>query len=394
MLLACEYKTEAQQRMERNLGLNEYVSGFSVVLGVYMFGAQGVVFGPGIVCGVKLLYELGGVIILEYTSPPVHTPSDGRANGQAYTGDRHAASTEAEETSLRSDAYDLSSRNSLWSAARRGALMRRLSFLGHDPLTSPAPPPQTRAASGIPLPGFLSPPTARRSASAPLRASPPLAEPSPARSASPPPAAGAAEAAEAAEAATGAAGAEAAAAAAAAAVAVSEASPEVSPDLPRPSPADLVGRTLSRSTESFSILDVAVRLVGRGGGACVRVPIRRAWAWSVCLAEVQSRLLEASAIGEDEQVSALRATAPPHARVVRAADLAPGEVLEALLRVAGGSAAEASPRGSACEDAETPRAALAPPRFDEVASLVFGEKDEEEEARNLVHRRHIKRDVE
>ena len=52
MLLACEYKTEAQQRMEQNLGLNEYVSGFSVVLGVYMFGAQGVVFGPGLVCGI------------------------------------------------------------------------------------------------------------------------------------------------------------------------------------------------------------------------------------------------------------------------------------------------------------------------------------------------------
>jgi hypothetical protein len=169
----------------------------------------------------------------------------------------------------------------------------------------------------------------------------------------------------------------------------------VSPDLPRPPPADLVGRTLTRSTETFSILDVAVRLVGRGGGACVRVPIRRSWSWSICLAEVQSRLLEASAIDEDEQVTALRATAPPHARVVRATDLAPGEVLEALLRAAGGSAAEASPRGSAHEDAEMPRAALAPPRFDEVASLLFGEKDkEEEEASNLVQRRHIKSDVE
>ena len=196
--------------------------------------------------------------------------------------------------------------------------------------------------------------------------------------------------------------AEAAVAAEAEAEAAVEASPESSPDLPRPPPADRVIRTLTRSTESFTLLEVAVRLVGRKGGTCVRVPIRRAWAWSVCLAEVQSRLLEASAIGEDEQVTALRAAAPPHARVVRAADLAPGEVLEALLRVAGGSAvrvaggsaAEASPRGSAREEAETPRAALAPPRFDEVASLVFGETYEEEEASNLVHRRHIKRDVE
>ena len=202
-----------------------------------------------------------------------------------------------------------------------------------------------------------------------MRASPPLATPSPARPASPPSAAEAAEAA-----------AEEAAAAAEAAEAA-----ETSPD-------DLVGRTLSRSTESFSILDVAVRLVGRGAGACVRVPIRRAWEWSVCLAEVQARLLEASAIGEDEQVVALRATAPPHARVVRAADLAPGELLEALLSAAAGSAAEGSPRGSAREHAEDPepplpltlpelRQGCEPPPRREAEGL------EEEEASNLVRRR-------
>ena len=104
-----------------------------------------------------------------------------------------------------------------------------------------------------------------------------------------------------------------------------------SPDLPRPPPADRVIRTLTRLTESFTVLEVAVRLAGHKGGACVRVPIRRAWAWSDCLAEVQSRLLEASAIGKGVQVTALRAAVPPYARVVRAADLAPGEVLEALL---------------------------------------------------------------
>ena len=213
-----------------------------------------------------------------------------------------------------------------------------------------------------------------------MRASPPLATPSPARPASPPSAAEAAEAA-AEEAAEAAAEEEEAAAAEAA---------EVSPDAPD----DLVGRTLSRSTESFSILDVAVRLVGRGAGACVRVPIRRAWEWSVCLAEVQSRLLEASAIGEDEQVVALRATAPPHARVVRAADLAPGELLEALLSAAAGSAAEGSPRGSAREYAEDPepplpltlpelRQGCEPPPRREAEGL------EEEEASNLVRRRPV-----
>ena len=62
---------------------------------------------------------------------------------------------------------------------------------------------------------------------------------------------------------------------------------------------------------------MAVRLAGHKGGACVRVPIRRAWAWSDCLAEVQSRLLEASAIGKGVQVTALRAAVLPYARVVR-----------------------------------------------------------------------------
>ena len=165
-----------------------------------------------------------------------------------------------------------------------------------------------------------------------------------------------------------------------------------SPDLPRPPPADRVIRTLTRLTESFTVLEVAVRLAGHKGGACVRVPIRRAWAWSDCLTEVQSRLLEASAIGEDEQVVALRATAPPHARVVRAADLAPGELLEALLSAAAGSAAEGSPRGSAREYAEDPepplpltlpelRQGCEPPPRREAEGL------EEEEASNLVRRR-------
>ena len=48
--------------------------------------------------GVKLLYELGGVLILEYTAAPVDTsPADGRADGRAYTGEQRAASAEAEE---------------------------------------------------------------------------------------------------------------------------------------------------------------------------------------------------------------------------------------------------------------------------------------------------------
>lgn len=48
------------------------------------------------------------------------------------------------------------------------------------------------------------------------------------------------------------------------------------PDLPRPPPADHVIRILTRLTESFTLLKVAVRLAGHKGGACVHVPIRHA----------------------------------------------------------------------------------------------------------------------
>lgn len=45
--------------------MGDYVNGFSLVLGVYMFGLQGLLLGPALVCGGKLLYELGGSIIHE-----------------------------------------------------------------------------------------------------------------------------------------------------------------------------------------------------------------------------------------------------------------------------------------------------------------------------------------
>ena len=44
---------------EKSLGaLNTYVSALSVVFGVYVFGFEGVVFGPLLVCGVSFVYEL------------------------------------------------------------------------------------------------------------------------------------------------------------------------------------------------------------------------------------------------------------------------------------------------------------------------------------------------
>lgn len=53
----------AEQRLLEQAGVSLYVNGFSLVLGVYMFGLQGVLFGPLLVYGVIRIYEYAGAII-------------------------------------------------------------------------------------------------------------------------------------------------------------------------------------------------------------------------------------------------------------------------------------------------------------------------------------------
>ena len=54
---------EAHSMMEAQVGVGDYVSGFALVLGVYMFGVQGVLFGPMIVYGALTLWRLSEPII-------------------------------------------------------------------------------------------------------------------------------------------------------------------------------------------------------------------------------------------------------------------------------------------------------------------------------------------
>ena len=42
-------KTEAEYRLQKQTGIGDYVHAFSLVLGVYVFGMQGVLFGPMLV---------------------------------------------------------------------------------------------------------------------------------------------------------------------------------------------------------------------------------------------------------------------------------------------------------------------------------------------------------
>ena len=62
-LLFWENDRLAELQLQKHAGIGQYVNGFSLVLGVYMFGFQGILFGPLLVCGVKRLYELGGAAI-------------------------------------------------------------------------------------------------------------------------------------------------------------------------------------------------------------------------------------------------------------------------------------------------------------------------------------------
>jgi hypothetical protein len=90
--------------------VGDYVNGFSLVLGVYMFGLQGVLLGPALVCFGKLLYELGGSIIHEaegLVTPMhdvhIHEPSLPPHQRQQRYGGTGRAYTRQPKTFERSD---------------------------------------------------------------------------------------------------------------------------------------------------------------------------------------------------------------------------------------------------------------------------------------------------
>ena len=58
-------------------GVSQYVNGFSLVLGVYMFGLQGLLFGPLLVCGAKRMYEYTGHIIQQAELGEASRPAGG-----------------------------------------------------------------------------------------------------------------------------------------------------------------------------------------------------------------------------------------------------------------------------------------------------------------------------
>uniref|UniRef100_A0A7S2IN93 Uncharacterized protein n=1 Tax=Haptolina brevifila TaxID=156173 RepID=A0A7S2IN93_9EUKA len=66
--------TASELRLQSQAGIGDYVHAFCIVLGVYVFGVQGVLFGPMIVCVAKLLTDIASELIRDaegvITSPP------------------------------------------------------------------------------------------------------------------------------------------------------------------------------------------------------------------------------------------------------------------------------------------------------------------------------------
>lgn len=43
---------------QKNIDVHPYVTGLSVFLGIYTFGIKGIIYGPLLICGILIIYEL------------------------------------------------------------------------------------------------------------------------------------------------------------------------------------------------------------------------------------------------------------------------------------------------------------------------------------------------
>lgn len=146
--------SEGELRLQEQTGIGDYVHAFSLVLGVYVFGVQGVLFGPMLVCVAKLLSDMVSEVIRgmegkQTESPPPQQPGAGSGGSLApppLANRRHAgvggtcapaaAGPAAAPSSLLFSGGKAASsahpaqRSDVWSRAQGHVLgtMRRLSF--------------------------------------------------------------------------------------------------------------------------------------------------------------------------------------------------------------------------------------------------------------------------
>lgn len=127
----------------KSLGaINSYVSALSVVFGVYVFGFEGVVFGPLLVCGVSFAYELSGQSILASTHDEEKSPSkkiDKKEEPKSmfrfdsFSGKDSSANIFSNAyRAIKGDGFFKSSKGEYDFASSSGTVRMNLKFRDHD----------------------------------------------------------------------------------------------------------------------------------------------------------------------------------------------------------------------------------------------------------------------
>jgi len=89
MAAALSGRTDSEKKLQVETGIGDYVHAFSLVLGVYVFGMQGVLFGPMLVCIAKLCFDMASDLIQDAEGHYSRSPVAGQ------TGDSPVASAPA-----------------------------------------------------------------------------------------------------------------------------------------------------------------------------------------------------------------------------------------------------------------------------------------------------------
>ena len=87
--------SETELELQSQTGIGDYVHAFSLVLGVYVFGLQGVLFGPMIVCAAKLVTDLVSEVVKGLEQRTSETPDAAAAAAAGDANGGHMARTAA-----------------------------------------------------------------------------------------------------------------------------------------------------------------------------------------------------------------------------------------------------------------------------------------------------------
>ena len=86
MVLILSGHTEREIMLQKQTGIGDYVHAFSLCLGVYVFGINGVLFGPMLVCVAKLLVDIASDLILDAEGHAGRSPANALAPADEAPG--------------------------------------------------------------------------------------------------------------------------------------------------------------------------------------------------------------------------------------------------------------------------------------------------------------------